>query len=451
MRLPGFVTTESAAITVNADDRLVRFETAIEPQGQADRDHHRDGEVTVLTPQAGRQPAGSLGRVTITPHEVPSGRLDLTVNGLPPGMEARVNDQPIARDGAELAFRRDEPIVIYLQRTENYTGIGGGQAERSEINIAARARSPQEGSVSAILRVEPIVGQPRISFENPNENIELVDLEEGRSAIRLRVVDPLVQGSVSPADISAQITGPWTARWIAAKVQTAGDLHEIAPSVSFPVWPRCCLIGLFGLGEHRLDVAYRRPDGTASSASTTFLIGDRDGWTRCYCLRTLGIVFLILYFLGFLWYRITAVAFPRNSSLMFERNDSGMPDREALRRGLSFATLKALAWPFYFITRTAIRQRYSKSELDLVFEASTRDSTLIRPKGDQWPPFTLHAQPLSDQGGGKDGRPIEPVEMNYGDPYGDVLVEQRNEGLVVTLVREHSDFPGSWSRYRRRR
>ncbi|MEA2892980.1 MAG: hypothetical protein QOI05_3773 [Bradyrhizobium sp.] len=62
--------------------------------------------------------------------------------------------------------------------------------KRSEINIAARARSPQEGSVSAVLRVEPIVAQPRVSFENASENIELVDLEEGRSSIKLRVVDP---------------------------------------------------------------------------------------------------------------------------------------------------------------------------------------------------------------------------------------------------------------------
>ncbi|MGB9369046.1 MAG: hypothetical protein WCE79_23835, partial [Xanthobacteraceae bacterium] len=245
--------------------------------------------------------------------------------------------------------------------------------------------------------------------------------------------------------------GPWPAARIAAdRVVEAGDgRYRTTPAVKFPRWPACCLIGLFGLGDYRLDIEYR--DGpTTLTGETPFRIEDRNQWTNWYCGITVLLLFLVIYLAGFLWYLFTAVHFPARSSLMFERNGGNLPDREPLRRNFNWTSLKALAWPYYLALRKTIRQRFTRSELDLVFEAVTRESTLVWPKGDRWPPFTLNGQSLAAQGGGE-GRPIEPLEMNYGDPFGDSLVEQRQEGLVVTLVKEHKDFPGYWSRFRTKR
>jgi hypothetical protein len=452
MRLPGFVTTESAAVTVNADDRAVDFEIAVEPSGAAGRDYRRDGEVNVLTPEAGRGPEKSLGRVVVTPLEGPAkGELDLKVTGLPAGLQARVDGKTIPAGGLQHEFRLRQPIAVELHRTPAFTGIAHGGADRGEINVTAVARAPQEGTASAILRVEPIVGPPSVTFEGADSAIQLVELEKGQRSLRMKIIDPLVEGFISEKAIDVTPSAATNLRWIDIARHAAGSTLEIAPSAAVPHWPACCIIGLFGLGEYGLDVTYRRQDKVALAEQTSFRVEDRAGWTHWYCWVTLLLVLLFFYFIGFLWFRLTAVHFPKKASLMFERDAGGMPDRESLRQSFSLASLKALAWPCYLFMRKKIRQRFARSELDLIFEAVTRDAAQIWPKGGQWPPFTLNGQKLSMQGGGEDGRHIEPLEMSYGDPYGESLVEQRQNGLVVTLVKNYQDFPGNWLRFRRKR
>jgi hypothetical protein len=452
MRLPGFVTTESAAVTVNADDRAVDFDIAVAPDGAAGRDYRRDGEVNVLTPDAGRAPEKLLGRVVITPREGPAkGDLDLKVTGLPTGLEARVGGKVIPADGQHHEFRSQQPIAVELFRTPAFTGIARGAVERGEINVSAIARAPQEGTATAMLRVDPVIGPPVVKFEGADAAIELVELQKGQRSLQMKIIDPLVEGAVPEKAIEVTPSAITNLRWIDIARTAVGSTVQITPSAAFPRWPACCIIGLFGLGEYGLDVSYRRQDKVALIEQASFRVEDRAGWTRWYCVVSLLLVGLLFYFLGFLAYRLTAVNFPKKASLMFERDASGMPDREPLRHSFSWTSLKALAWPYYLMMRKRIRQRFARSELDLIFEAVTRDAAQIRPKGDQWPPFTLKGQLLSMQGGGEDGRPIEPLEMDYGEPYGDSLVEQRQNGLVVTLVKNYQEFPGFWPRFRRKR
>jgi hypothetical protein len=447
MRLPGFVTTETAAINVRAHDRFVDFTIGVDPQGETGRDFRKDDDIDVLTPKAGRGPAGSLARVRITPSGGQTGELDLSVTGLPPGLEARLDGTAITPGGARHTFQAERPISIDLHRTAQFTGIAQRAIERSEISVAVRAREPHEGAGLKVLRIEPVADPPRFELLSANAVIQLEELEEGRKPLEFRYRDD-VRGPLTDNAVSLRLAGPWpVARIVTDRLTDAGGgLYRTAPVVKFPRWPACCLIGLFGLGDYRLDI----DAGPALNGQMPFRIEDRDQWTRWYCWAAVLLVLLVFYFVGFLWYRLTAVHFPARASLMFERNGGNMPDREPLRRNFNWTSLRALAWPYYLALRKTIRQRFTRSELDLVFEAVTRESTLVWPRGDSWPPFTLNGQSLAAQGGGE-GRPIEPLEMNYGDPFGDSLVEQRQEGLVVTLVKEHENFPGYWSRFRTKR
>ncbi|MGB9366349.1 MAG: hypothetical protein WCE79_10080, partial [Xanthobacteraceae bacterium] len=168
MRLPGFVTTETAAINVRAHDNIVELTAKVEPQGEAERDFRKVDDIDVLTPKAGRGSAGTLARVLITPSGARKGELDLSVNGLPAGLEARLDGAPIPPGGLRHPFQTGRPIAIDLERTAEFTGLTGRAIERSEISVAARAREPRQGAVSAVVRVAPVADPPRLEMLSAN-------------------------------------------------------------------------------------------------------------------------------------------------------------------------------------------------------------------------------------------------------------------------------------------